>query len=118
MSDIAVGCRVVCINDRFPEQAYTMCAVRPKAEGVYTVSHISLYSLNVVTGKPNPSIRVLELPQMRKDKPVPAWWAMWRFRRLDDGYMSELMGIAVPETVESDLVALGEPVNGLEHGTT
>ncbi len=84
MRPIEVGCRVVCIDARFPEIAYIDCAAVPRAEGVYTVSAISMSSIHILTRLPAPAVQLHEFPWPRRVKPGLPWWRLERFRRLDD----------------------------------
>ena len=84
MRPIEVGCRVVCIDARFPEIAYIDCVAVPRAEGVYTVSAISSSAVDILTRRPGSAVQLLEFPWPRLVKPGIPWWLLARFRRLDD----------------------------------
>ena len=91
MKPIEVGCRVVCIDARFPEIGYHDCAELPRSEGVYTVESVAPSVPDVLTHVLCPGIRLVELPLPRRTKSGRPWWKLQRFRRLDDPTMPDLI---------------------------
>lgn len=75
-----VGQKVICIHAHFPEAAQEAFDRLPEQDGVYTVSEI-FWAQEHGTGRPMLSIRLTELPPLRK-----GWggFSLWRFRLLED----------------------------------
>ena len=82
MNPIEIGCRVVCVDARFPEIAYHRCRLLPRPEGVYTVTAIGMCP-NVIDRSIQPALQLAEFQQPCRGKLGLPWFLARRFRRLD-----------------------------------